>query len=120
MTPPDRKEVLLDPPLFAEVARSVHGDYRARYGAGDVICFTERGTERELHVHLSSIQRAPAGGGQAACGLTVLPVDIRWQLLYVMLKEELPLFRHKIYHLMKDIEQVVGDQFLLEQQEDVG
>ncbi len=114
-----RVEILLDPPLFAEIARSAHGSHRARYRVGDILAFVERGSERCVEVHLSILTRAPASGGRTRAGLTVLPVDVRWSLLYVRLQEELPLFRHKLYALMQEVEAQVGEQFLVEQQGDL-
>ena len=115
MTPPDRKELRLPPPLYAEVVRTLTHDIRAKYRVGDVIAVCEAGTGRELHVHISCLKRAPAEGGAAECGLTVLPVDIRWNLLALLAKEEQGLFRNWLYDLMKRVEDQVGEAFVLEQ-----
>jgi hypothetical protein len=117
MTPPNLVTVTVDPAFFAEVARTLRNDYRAKYRVGQTICLLEAGGLGELHVHLHEVLKAPAAGGTAQCGLTVLPVDVRWNLLWALAQAELPLFRHKIWELMKSVEQQVGEAFLAEQQD---
>lgn len=118
MTPPNLIHLTLEPAVYAEIARTLRNDYRAKYRVGHTICLLEKGGLGELHVHLNDIQKAPAHGGAAACGLTVLPVDVRWNLLWALAQAELPMFRHKIWDLMKAVEQQVGEAFLAEQQVD--
>jgi hypothetical protein len=117
VTPPDLKTLTVSPALFALMHRTLTHSIRAEYRVGDVIAVREQGTERELHVHLSAIRKAPAHGGTAECGLTVLPVDVRWNLLWLLALEEQGMYRSWLKELMDRVEAQVGDAFLAEQAE---
>jgi len=108
------QEILLSPRQFAELVQGVAGDPRSRYRVGETLIVRETGTEREIHLHLTFLDTAPEVGGRCPrFGMTVLPVDARWNRLWTEAMKEPPMFRSWLHGLMRAVNEAVDEETFL-------